>query len=232
MQDKSYTIHQRRPYRCLLFILLSSALSAVACWFVAQLWHQQQIQQLALLQQQQQTLSHDNAQLTKANQALRASLNSFSQQGAIKAATDEQLSMDVQRLQNKVLELNKELQFYQDITQGDSSSQLQIRELHVSAVAAESNSYVYRLVLTQGARVEKPTEGIIELSLRHGDGDNVTSRLVASHEMKLRHVQVIEGTITLEDEEQAPQWQVQIKRDNTLLSERLFDWGTALSPAL
>jgi hypothetical protein len=95
-----------------------------------------------------------------------------------------------------VVYLNKELIFYQGITQGNTSSKLQIRELKLSTNNDQPDTTNYRIVVTQGENITKPITGTIQLTLNY---DSDKPRLISDHQLNLRHVQIVEGTLKLED---------------------------------
>ena len=50
----------------------------------------------------------------------------------IQHETNKQLALQISELHNEIVGLNRELNFYQNITQGTGSSELQIRDFYLS----------------------------------------------------------------------------------------------------
>ncbi|MEC9313911.1 MAG: DUF6776 family protein, partial [Pseudomonadota bacterium] len=197
MLDRPYVIHPRRPYRCLLLVLLGIALTAVVIIAWGQQWQQKQLEKLSGLQSQHQQMLAENQRLTEENRLLQEQLLGINQMQALQEATDSQLQTELELLQNRVIELNKELLFYQNITQGDASSELQVRELHLRQVVDDPSSYLYRIVLTQGKRITKSIKGDVLITLNLEGNGEAQSRLVETQALNIRHVQVLEGTLKL-----------------------------------
>lgn len=231
MLSKPYVIHPRRPFRCLLLALLGILLTAAAIWYWGQQWRSQQLDKLESLQSQHQQLLQENQRLSERNHALQSELDNIHQMQAMQKATDSQLETDLQALQDKLIELNKELLFYQNITQGNVSSELQIRELHLRPLTDDPSSFSYRIVLTQGKRITKAIKGDVLLTLNLSGDSNGHSRLVETHDLKIRHVQVIEGTVKLAENETPESLRVMLRQSDKTLTERTFKWEVAASPA-
>jgi len=124
-------------------------------------------------------------------------------------------------LQNKVITLNKELVFYQSITQGNTSSKLQVREFQLSADEHTVDSYRYRLVITQGQKISKALKGTINISI---NSDNNKSVTLKEHPLNLRHVQVIEGQLKIADNIEPETITVTIKQQKKSAISQTFDW--------
>lgn len=148
--------------------------------------HRQSQQQANTIGAQQQQLSQTSANARQKSQAL-----------VIQEATNEQLEKQLTLLQNQVLELEEELSFYQTVTQGKKASGLQIHKFQLFVDDdAPPNQFRYRLILTQGQRIESPLQGNAILQLPTNES-NVLPVILAETNFKLRYVQVIEGYFTL-----------------------------------
>lgn len=230
MLDKPYVIHHRRPYQCLFLIVLSLAITAAAVWYWSHQWRQQQTENLTALESQHQQLVTENQRLTESNQTLLAELEGIHQMQAMQKASDSQLQTELESLQEQLIQLNKELLFYQNITQGNASSKLQVRELHLRSVQDDPTSFHYRIVLTQGKKIAKAVLGTVELSLTVNSGETTSSRPISEHALNIRHVQVLEGTLKLTENEQPISLQVALKQKTKTLAERTFEWDATPSP--
>lgn len=231
MLDRPYVIHPRRPFRCLLIALLAVLLTLAAIWYWAQQWRAQQLDKLDSLQSQYQQLLEENQRLSEKNHSLQTTLDNINQMQAMQKATDSQLESDMQALQDKLISLNKELLFYQNITQGNVSSELQVRELHLRQQADDPTTFSYRIVLTQGKRITKAIKGDVLITLNLKAGSKGHSRLLDTQALKIRHVQVLEGTVKLAENEQPNSIRVMLRQDDKTLAERTFRWEVASSPA-
>ena len=228
MIDKPYVIHHRRPYRTLLILLITLAISAALLWYWTTQWQNEQNAQITALKEQNEQLHAENQNLLEQNKLLTAQVNDISRMQAMQDATDSQLQSNLERLQNQVIELNKELLFYQNITQGNASSELQIRELHLRPNPDNPSQYFYRIVITQGKKISKAIKGDVLVALQFND-DKATPRLINTHGLKLKHVQVLEGTLNIEQNEQPKSLKIELKQGKKTLTTRTFNWELAPS---
>lgn len=230
MLDKPYVIHHRRPYHCLLLILLAIVITIGGVWYWSQQWRLQQTEKLTALQTQHEQLLVENQRLTEKNQSLLAEFEGVNQMQAMQQATDSQLQTELESVQEKLIQLNRELLFYQNITQGSISSELQVRELQLRAASEDPTVFHYRIVLTQGKKITKAIRGKVNLTLTLGSDEETSTRLLNEHALKIRHVQVLEGTLKLTQNEQPISLQVALKQGTKTLAERNFEWDATLSP--
>ena len=228
MIDKPYVIHHRRPYRTLLILLITLAISAAILWYWTTQWQNEQNAQITALKEQNEQLHAENQNLLEQNKLLTAQVNDISRMQAMQDATDSQLQSNLERLQNQVIELNKELLFYQNITQGNASSELQIRELHLRPNPDNPSQYFYRIVITQGKKISKAIKGDVLVALQFND-DKAKPRLINTHGLKLKHVQVLEGTLNIEQNEQPKSLKIELKQGKKTLTTRTFNWELAPS---
>jgi predicted nuclease with TOPRIM domain len=228
--DRPYVIHYRRPYRCLFLLVVGIMLTVAGLWYFSQQWRLQQTEKLSALQVQHQQLLAENQRLTERNQQLSSKLNDLHQMQAMQQATDSHLQTELQALQDQVINLNKELLFYQNITQGNATSELQVRELHLRSVAEDPALFHYRIVITQGKKITKAIRGDIQLMLNLKEDQTNSPRLLNEHSLKLRHVQVLEGTLRLKENEQPASLLVKLKQGNKTLAERTFEWEVETAP--
>lgn len=231
MVTGAYIIRHHRPYRCLLAVLIAAVAVAVGVWAYLDAAHRNERAALSALQSGHARLQAENRELER--QARQIS-EDFGQQGqllAMQQATSEQLQNELHDLQNKVIELNRELLFYQNITQGNASSELQVRELYLRVADDVAGQFHYRIVITQGERITKPIEGTVKLTLNLHD-DSAPTRDVGEHSLNLRHVQVLEGSVKLTDNEQPASLHVQLIQGNKTLAQRTFDWEVEASPSV
>ena len=217
MIDKPYVIHHRRPYRTLLILLITLAISAAILWYWTTQWQNEQNAQITALKEQNEQLHAENQNLLEQNKLLTAQVNDISRMQAMQDATDSQLQSNLERLQNQVIELNKELLFYQNITQGNASSELQIRELHLRPNPDNPSQYFYRIVITQGKKISKAIKGDVLVALQFND-DKAKPRLINTHGLKLKHVQVLEGTLNIEQNEQPKSLKIELKQGKKTLT--------------
>lgn len=214
-----YEIRQRRPFRCLLWILLVASLIVFAQWY----YHQHISQQQAELVAENRQLSSELAALQARYQELSQTRSSQQQLQAMHQATTSQLESRLQQLQQKVIDLNKELLFYQTVTQGTGSSELQVRDLQLRADNDDAGLLRYRLVLTQGDNISDPITGGVAVSLQADADDPKTTVVIGEHGLNLRYVQVVEGSFTVPASAPAQLIVTLTQKDKTLIS-RAFNW--------
>ena len=226
-----HVIKQPQPLRWLGFILAIIGTTFAIQWYVNQnssLAQQQLIVKLEQLQQNLEQQLHvqttQSQQLNESNTNLNNKLTEQQHHLAIQQATDQQLQQQVVELQNDVINLNKELMFYQTVTQGNSSSKLQIRDILLQADEHSADSFRYRVVITQGQKITKALTGTITISTatkRNGKTENIT---VKEHLLNLRHVQVIEGQLKITDNIEPEKIIITIKQKKKKTVSQIFDW--------
>lgn len=220
-----HVIYQPKPYRCLIIVMVAVLLTATLLWFYLTQSNESLIIELSQLKQHEQTLLNQNEQLQQQLKSVQHELEDKTQFIAIQKETDKQLRRRLDELQNKVVHLNKELMFYQTITQGNTSSKLQIRELELNTiVTAQPENISYRVVITQGENITKPLTGIVNLTLNY---DQDKQQTVSEHQLNLRHVQVLEGTLQLTDNVPPKSITVTLKQNKKITLSQTFDWQIA-----
>lgn len=220
-----YVIHQAKPYRLAIFILIVIIITAVSVWFFLKEDSTSLQQNLIFLEknlnlsrQSTRQLSDERLDLREQNKQLNDTTSIQLQELNIQQATVEQLQQQLADLQDQVITLNKELLFYQNITQGATSTELQIRELHLTADAEQSDIIHYRLVITQGKNITKPVTGLVSINI---DKD---SKVLAEHPLNLRYVQLIEGRLNVADSSQTKSITVTVTQEKQPKLSRTFDW--------
>ncbi|MDX1572798.1 MAG: DUF6776 family protein [Methylophaga sp.] len=216
---RPYEIRQRRPFRCLLWMVMIVLLVIAGQWY----YHRHISEQQAQLLAENLQLKTELAELETNYQALSQTRNSHEQIQAIHQATTTQLESRLQQLQQKVIDLNKELLFYQNVTQGTGSSELQVRELQLRADNTNAAQLRYRLVLTQGDNISDPINGEVVVGLQMSADAPEKTDIIGEHGLNLRYVQVIEGSFALPAK--APEkLVVTLTQKNKKLTSRAFNW--------
>lgn len=213
-------IKQRRPLRGLFLLLLGIITGAVALGSWLYFYQTEWQKQLSTLQAKHQQVLVDNQRLQQQNTRLSTALTGYDQQVATQKAMSAELEQRLKDLQDQVIDLSQELTFYQNITQGNSSSELQVREFELRKEGNDPDAYRYRLVVTQGKNIKEAIQGQITLAIIAGD-DN---REIARHDLNLRYVQVVEGQLSLSADMQPEKVAVRLSDGNTELASREFDW--------
>jgi len=226
-----HVIHRPRPYRYMFIILIAITLSTYGLWLYLQQQNITQIQKLATLKNEVQELKQKITvkdgtikQLNKDNNYLKIKTSEQQSEIAIQFVTIEQLQHQLENLQQKIITLDKELLFYQSITQGNSAQKLQIRELQLHANALEDDSVSYRLIITQGQKINKPITGKIKLTLSEEIGGIIKSRVLTEHKINLRYVQLLEGKIKITDNTKPLAITVKLKEKGKDALSQTFDW--------
>ncbi len=215
-----HVIHQPKPFRCTIIVLVTIAFTTSSFWLYQKQTSDQLVSQATLLIDQNKMLLRENQKLNSSNKQQAEKIDSHQHFLAIQQATDEQLKLQLIKLQDELVLLNKELMFYQNITQGSSNSKLQIRELHLSQDITQANKINYRLVITQGKRINKPIKGVVSILLNQDGKQHV----INEHSLKLRHVQVFEGQIELTDNMTPNTITVHLKKKKKTVLTHVFDW--------
>jgi predicted nuclease with TOPRIM domain len=223
-----HVIKQPKPLRWFGFILAIIAITFAIQWYVNQNSSLAQQLQLAELKQQRQTLKQQlkdqvrqNQQLSETNADLQLKQTEQQHHLAIQQATDQQLQQQLVELQNKVITINKKLMFYQSITQGNTSSKLQVRDFQLTVDEHAVDRYRYRLVITQGQKISKALTGTVNISINSNNNESVTLK---EHVLNLRHVQVIEGQLKIADNIEPETITVTIKQQKKSAISQTFDW--------
>jgi len=221
-------ISQPKPMRTLVWAVLIISLVVTAQWFYNQEHNKTVIVQLEETSKELEQLQNNYNALTQQYSdidSLKASLQQKLKQqrdsDAIQKVTDQQLTKQLSELQSEVMALKKELLFYQNITQGTSSSKLQVREFFIYKTEV-ANKYLYRVVITQGKKVSKPITGKIKLTLTNTDSDKAID--LTGHSLNLRHIQVVEGTITTSGDSQPKSINVTVTQGKKTTANKTFDW--------
>ncbi|NQZ52737.1 MAG: hypothetical protein HRT93_00650 [Piscirickettsiaceae bacterium] len=220
-----HVIHQPKPFRCLIIVIASIVIATISMWLYLQKTTGHLSAALQNLQQSHQILQSDKLQLEVSHQNLSQVLETQRQAFAIQQATDQQLQQQVATLQSDIVHLNTELMFYQNVTQGTSSSKLQIRQLHLRVNHIQENIIHYRLVITQGEKISKPITGTVTLVLNNSNSsDSIT---IGEHPLSLRYVQVLEGQVKLADNVIPATVIVTLKQNKKKSLSKKFDWQIA-----
>ncbi len=216
-----HVIHQPKPFRQLIIVILVAILTFSVQWFV------QQTQSTTDQQHIQQLEDENKALAENSKTSTLASKQHYSQKLALEQATTAQLQVQISSLQEQVLTLNKELLFYQTVTQGNSSSKLQIRELDLRADPSRADIVRYRIVMTQGKKINKPITGTINVLMNSDNKGTAEQYTIEQHPLSLRHVQVLEGQIKIEDDTTPLTLTVDLIQNKKITLSRTFDWQLA-----
>lgn len=215
--SKKHIIEQPRPYRKLITITLVVVMTIAIQWLVHRESEQQLQQDLTTLQQQLKQLTETNNRLLTDSPKNKSAL-------AIEKATNEQLQLRLDDLQAQVLDQNKDILFYQSVTQGNNSSKLQFRDLDLRVDENEPDTIRYRLVITQGKKITRPITGDINITLNTQVNGTQAQHSLDGHKLNLRHVQVIEGQFKLENNVQPDTISVNLKQKKKITLSKTFDW--------
>lgn len=229
----TFTIGQHRPHYAVALVVISVVLTFLIqryAYLKTTQVQQQQIKQYQQLDDAYQSLRTDNKELSDTLILRNTSTDSQKYELAIQQATILKLEQQLSTLQKQLTSLNKELVFYQTITQGDRPQKLQIRELELRADSADPTLVHYRLIITQGAKINQALTGTIEIIVNAIQHQTSESVLVAAHPLQLRHVQLIEGQIKLTEKTMPKTITIAIIQNGKELLTQLVNWQ--LSPSL
>jgi len=227
-----FSLHtdESKLIRYLLLTLISLVIIASSFWLYQLPTTGELRSQAASLKKDNAALLRQNSELKHQQQLLSKKLQDNEQAFAIQNVTDKQLQRRLTTLQNEVIDLNRELDFYQNITQGNTSTKLQIRELTLTADDKQVNQFNYRLVITQGKKINDPITGTISLLLTEQKDNKEQRTVISEHQLKLRHVQVLEGQIKLTDGRQPKAVKITLTQNNKITLSKDFDWKITTSP--
>ena len=226
-----YVIKQSKPLRWIGFVLFIIVVTIAIQWCLNQNISLEQLQLISTSEQLQRDLEQQlyvqtsqNRQLCASNATLRSIFRKQQQYLAIQQATNQRLRLQLVKLRSEAMTLEKELSFYQGVTQGNSSSKLQVHKFQLQAYGNTTNSYRYRFVLTQGKEIGKVLIGTISISInaKH-DGKN-EKIVVNEHLLNLRHVQVIEGQLKIAENIKPQELTITIKQKKKPNTSQTFDW--------
>ena len=222
-----HVIHRPKPIRSALIVFFAITITALSFWLYHQNYNERAIlkindlsQKNKLLTTNKQALINENGQLLEQVQQQATQIESHQHFVAIQKVTDEQLQLQLSKLQSEIVILNKDLMFYQNVTQGTGDSKLQIRELHLRQDNTQADRINYRLVITQGQRIKSAIKGTVIVTLNKNDKHTT----INEHSLNLRSVQVIEGQIELTDSITPDTISIALKRKKKTTLTQTFDW--------
>lgn len=220
----NYVIQPRRPLRVVIGLLTVIVLTVFFQWY----WFNRDGSEKTRLTLENQQLLEQVAQLEQQLMQQTEALQNQQQVQTMHQTTVQQLQNQLLQLQNKTIELDKELLFYQNITQGNSSSELQIRDFQLRADTENAAQFRYRLVITQGKNIAEPITGEVVIQLQKIQSENEEAKTVElatlEHPLNLRHVQVVEGTLNLSELATPEQIHISLVQNNKTLVAQTFDW--------
>lgn len=166
-----------------------------------------------------------NLNLSALNQSLQHNSEQQTELLMLQQATNQQLQKDVAELQDKVIALNKDLLFYKNVTSGNGNG-IQVRDLQLKASTEDNADINYRFLVSQGNPITTPIKGHITLSLNiiyNGEPERIQ---VASHPLRLRYVQAIQGSLKIDDFDHLDIDSIAIAVDSEdkQLITKIFDW--------
>lgn len=221
---------EARGLRYLLPTVLSLIIMAAIVWLYYQLPAIDQLQfESASLKTNNIDLLRQNNELTQQQKLLSDKLQNAEQAAAIQKVTNKELQLRIAALQDEVIELRRELDFYQNVTQGNTSTKLQIRELTLTVDDKQVNRFNYRLVVTQGQKITSPITGLIQLSLTGETKTTEDTIEMSQHQLRLRYLQVLDGQITLADGFTPKTVKVILKQNKKTTLSKVFDWKITAS---
>jgi hypothetical protein len=222
--------NDKQTIKNLLKGVIALIVIALIIWIYRQQTTGELSDKIAMLEQENSQLQTQHNALTEQHKNTTEQLLSEQQSAAVQKATNTQLLQQLNSLQDNVIELNKELSFYQNITQGNATSKLHVRELNITVDDKQSNHYHYQLVMSQGKKISKPLQGMLTLSLTGQNDQKSETIKINEHQLKLRHVQVFNGQIKLPENMEPKSIKISlIQKKKTTLSKTI-DWQVTTSP--
>jgi heme exporter protein D len=226
-----------QPVYVWLGVAVSVTLLVTAAWVSFERGKSYAASGLDKLTRQRGELQQRVAELQEANLSLR-------EQAAVaqrSSEIDRRASLDVRRefasLQNDLLELREELEFYRGIVSpGDAKRGIRIQRLQLEP-ALESGGVFFSLTLTQVSQNERYVRGIIEMEvegLEDGKPKVLLFKKLAEGNSKalnyrFRYFQNLEGEIWIPPEFEPKKLRVLLKpqgKGQPPAIEELMDWPT------
>ncbi len=219
-----FIIRPHRPYFYVVILIIAVALTVFIQHYVylkATQVQQQQIKQYHQLKDVYKQLKNTHEEMNETLSLNSKILDDNKHELSLQKSTIQQLEQQLIQQQQQLATLHKELLFYETITQGDRPNKLQIRDLHLRLDDTHSDIVHYRLIITQGKKINQPLTGTIEII---GDMPQQHSIAITEHPLNLRHVQLIEGQITISNNEPPESITITIKQKNKMLLSQSFNW--------
>lgn len=224
------TPHDDRRLK-IMIIVLSISLISLTSWTLYHYRSQNELLTIIeTLRQQNSQLSERKIKLEIQQQALFSDIIDQQQTMALHQATASELQTELTALQDQVIRLNKELDFYKNITNGNTTSALHIRTFILDRAPDNDLKYHYRLVLSQGKKISKSLNGKITLTLTgQKEGDTITTH-IDDHALNLRHVQVIHGHINYDNTFIPDNIQVTVTQKDKVTLNTTINWQDTIRP--
>ena len=216
--------------KMLLKLVIVLIVIALIIWLYRQQTTGELSDKIAMLEQENGQLLAYKKSLTEQHKNVTEQLLSEQQAAAVQKVTNAKLLQRLNTLQDSIIELNKELSFYQNITQGTATSKLHVRELNITAAKKQSNHYHYQLVISQGKKISKPIQGQLTLSLIGQVGPDIKTISINEHQLKLRHVQVFNGQIKLPENMEPKSIKISLTQMKKTTLSKTIDWQVTTSP--
>lgn len=231
--DLRVVIKEHRPWRGWLFSILLVTVSGATGWLLS-------FQPLPLLE-----LGADGASppptlrpegrlsyLQQENARLQEQLARTQRELEIEQHVRANLSANLAALQDQILELRRQLATYKGLAKSLEEQDLRIHDLTFSKTATERLLH-YRLVLTQGRKMDQLTQGQVKFTLRGiVEGKPVRFEIDTLSKgtpliFKFKYFQILRGELLLPRNFKPTRVKITLlPEDNpSQLVERTFDWS-------
>lgn len=226
-----HVIRRPRPYRFILAMVLAITFSLGGFWLFMQ---KNSLHQVDKLTQENERLSQQcngnnvhTQRLKELNSQLTLNAQEHQSEIKIQTATTEQMQVQLEALQQQLTLLNKEVLFYQSITQGDGTKKLHIREVQLFADPDDSSLIRYRIVITQGQKINNAITGTVNILITEEKEGQIERSLLATHSLILRHVQLLEGQMKVAENITPLSVIIELKQKKRTTLSQTFDWHIA-----
>lgn len=221
--------NDRQTIKNLLRGVIALIIIAIVTWVYQQQTTGELSDRIITLEQENSELRSHKSSLTLQRKDLMNDILTQQQTVAIQKVTNAELLQQLSELQDNAIELNKELSFYQNITQGNSTAKLQVRELIVTADGQQGNQFRYRLVMSQGKKITRPLSGQLIISVIGQIEQQPKILKLKQHQLKLRHVQVFNGPIELTKNMVPKSIKVTLIQNKKTTLSKTLDWKVTTS---
>ena len=236
METGSRKILVYQPVYIWLGVAVSVVLLVIAAWLLFERGKSYAASGLDELTRQRSGLEQRVAELQKANLNLREQAAVAQRSSEIDRRASQEVRREFASLQNELLELRQELDFYRGIVSpGDAKPGLRIQRVQLEP--AQPSGVFFSLTLTQVSRNERYVRGVIEMEVEGLDDGKpkvlLFNKLAEENskalKYKFRYFQNLEGKIWLPPQFEPKKLRVLLKpqgKGQPPAIEKLIDWPT------
>ncbi|BAW79495.1 hypothetical conserved protein [Candidatus Nitrosoglobus terrae] len=232
--DPRFIITEHRPWRIWILSALLIVASGTIGWFLPHLISAS----LDLIADTSSSPAHLSAQekisyLDQENARLRKSLAQTQRELKIEQHARMDLSTDLEALQNKIYELNRQLSAYKGLIKSLEDQGFHIQDFSISKTVT-ARLFHYHLVLTQGRKTAQLTQGQAQLVIygvlngRSAQFNLDSLSKANAINFKFKYFQILEGELLLPNNFKPTQVKITLypNESSSKLAEKTFNWAS------